>query len=205
MFSRNLGRHFWRFLSYANISPWVYPNFMKKLPELTKETKNETIQKLSEAIFELESSKGHLAWKVTDIVRKTKLSRSLIYRYLGSSKKDMLLSSLNNFVSDFYRFEPVGDNLTFPDMILEARLRVYNRPEAILFYQKWRARESWLQNEFILVEKKFQRQLKKDFPGLTAVQILSLHTVIHGLVTAPFLNPEQSAKVCEEMLREFIK
>lgn len=178
---------------------------MKKLPAVKKEpNKNETIQKLSEALFELESSKGHLAWKVTDIVRKTKLSRSLIYRYLGSSKKEMLSAALNNFIADFYRFEPVKANQTLPEMIMEARLRVYDRPEAILFYQKWRAKESWLQNEFIVVEKKFQRQLKKTFPGLTGNQILSLHTVIHGLVTAPFLNPVQSAQVCEELLKEFI-
>lgn len=137
---------------------------MKKIPAAVKEvSKSDTIQKLSEALFELESSKGHLAWKVTDIVRKAKLSRSLIYRYLGSSKKDMLSTALNNFINDFYRFEPTKENQTLPAMIMEARLRVYNRPEAILFYQKWRAKESWLQNEFIIVEKKFQRQLKKNF------------------------------------------
>lgn len=175
---------------------------MKKLAAVKETDKNETIQKLSDAIFELEASKGHLLWKVTDVVRKTKLSRSLVYRYLGSSKNEMLLSALRNFIADFYRFEPNKKEISFEEIIFEARLRVSQKPEAILFYQKWRAKDSWLKQEFVTIEKKFQKQLKKSFPALSEIEIIGIHAMIHGLVTAPFLTPEQASQLCKKVLIE---
>lgn len=173
---------------------------MKK-PSKTDHGKTKTLQKLSETVFDLEVSKGHLAWKVTDIVRKSKVSRSLVYRYLGSSKKEMLTTALRNFTSEFFGFDTSKDSLTFLEHLMEARERIQKKPEALLFYLKWRAKESWIQKEFIAVEAKFQQDLKKTFPKLSDLQIQGTHAWLFGLVTAPFLNPEQSAQIWTEMVK----
>lgn len=157
--------------------------------------KQETLDRLSHSVFELEVEKGHLSWKVTDLVRKSKLSRSLIYRYMGGSKRQILGSALDNFVNEFYGFNPNQSDIAFPERIRLARLRMEAHPDAILFYQKWRSKESWLQREFISIEQKFQRKLKKLFPNLTDLQITSLHVVIHGLTTAPFLSAEEASRI----------
>lgn len=167
--------------------------------------KNNTLRRVSHTVFELEESHGHLCWNVTTLARKAKLSRSLIYEYLGSSKKEILLSSLRNFITEFYGLDDFKSPKTFAEQIQDARERMILYPDAILFYQKWRSKESWLQSEFIEIEKRFQRKLKINFPNLNEEQILSLHTIIHGLVTAPFLSSDQSIIIVKNLSALFFK
>lgn len=168
----------------------------------TKRSKTATLLKISHAVFQLEESHGHLRWKVTDLVRKTKLSRSLIYSYLGSSKKEILLSALRSFIHDFYALEKFEWSEDAWTQIKYARERMILYPEAIIFYQKWRTRKSWLQPEFIAIEKMFQLRIKSMCPDLTDVQVLGLHAFIHGLVTAPFLTPQQANDLFDQYLSQ---
>jgi len=184
-----------RILSFSGAN-LVYILFsMKEFQNPASKNKNKSLTQLSDAVFFLEESKGHLKWKVTDLSRKSKLSRSLIYQYLGSSKKEILVSAFGNFIADFYGFENSGKAISFWEQIKIARQRMIQNPEAIIFYQKWRTKDSWLRNEFIQIEKKFQARLKKAFPHLTELQVISLHASIHGIVTAPFLDPEQAQEI----------
>lgn len=145
------------------------------------------------AIFELEDKRGHLKWKTTELVRNTAVSRQLIYRYFGSSKKEFLTTAVFAFCHEFYGFGEGELNLA--GKIGEARERLRKYPEAVIFYQKWRARESFLQQEFIRVETMFQKKLKKIFPDFSQKQVLQAHACIHGLVTSPFLTAEQAEGV----------
>jgi len=159
--------------------------------ELSK--KENTVLKLSTDVLKLEVSKGHLRWKVTELEAKTKISRSLIYKYLGSTKPEMLKNALHNFTNEFYGFREDGVSLPFHQRIGHTRQYLIDNYEVILFYQKWRIRESWIQNEFRAVEKKFQSLLKETFPDLSAAEILAIHSFIHGLVSAPFLTTAQAS------------
>ena len=155
--------------------------------------------RVSLCVFKLENNKGHLRWKVTDLVRAAGVSRTLVYRYFGGSKEEIMTGALRVFTNDFYGFTGQGKALSFPRRIERARAQVFKYPEAILFYQTWRSRESELREEFIRIENKFRRDLRKLFSKCTDSQILLLHTCIHGLVTAPFLTPEQSLQVCIDL------
>jgi AcrR family transcriptional regulator len=163
----------------------------------TKPNKQETMMRLSQAVFSLEQSQGHLQWKVTSLVRKANISRALVYRYFGSSKTEILLSALKVFTSEFYCFSGTTAGLSLSQRIRRAHEYVYKNPDAIIFYQIWRNRESIYQNEFLGIEKKFQKGLRKIFSHFSEQQILAAHTCIHGMVTAPFLNPELLTSVCE--------
>jgi hypothetical protein len=165
-----------------------------------KRPKTETFLKISHAVFQLEESQGHLRWKVTDLVRKAKLSRSLVYAYMGSSKKEILLSALRHFINDFYGFDESSKSVSSKSQIQKARESIILYPEAVIFYQKWRARESWLQLEFAEIEKRFQQRLKTLHPDLSDMQILGVHATIHGLVTAPFLTSQQA----EDIYRDYV-
>lgn len=167
-----------------------------------KRSKKDTFLKISHAVFQLEESQGHLRWKVTDLVRKTKLSRSLVYEYMGSSKKEILLSALRSFIHDFYGFDESSQDVSSARQIQKARERISLYPEAAIFYQKWRARESWLQLEFAAIEKKFQQRLKDLHPYLSDLQILGIHAAIHGLVTAPFLTSRQAEDIYRELVHQ---
>jgi hypothetical protein len=127
-----------------------------------------------------------------------------VYRYFGGSKEEILINALRTFTNEFYGFTEKKTILTLPERIQKARSYVFKNPEAIIFYQTWRARDSSLREEFNSIEKKFQRKLKKLFPQFDDTQILAAHTCIHGLVTAPFLTPEQASKICGDLEKKAI-
>lgn len=166
-----------------------------------KSNKSQKMFLISANVLVLELSKGHLKWKITDLVRKTGVSRSLIYHYFGSNKEKMLKDSLNIFVERFYGFELNNKRTTLPEMVLRARLYILEYPEAALLYEKVRMGNSRLTEDFKNIEKRFRKKLIKNFPQLDDDGILAIHTFIHGMVTAPFLTAAESAKVCELLLK----
>lgn len=171
--------------------------------EKLSRTKPQKLHHLAVCIFALESGKGHLKWKVTDLVRKSGISRTLVYRYLGNSKKEILTSALNIFCSDFYGFADESRN-NFPIEIARAREHLIKYPEAILFYQKWRSRESFLKVEFEQIERRFQKKLKSIFPHYSESEILLAHACIHGAVTSPFLSGDQAECIGRDLQRKGI-
>jgi|GEM_PF-6236216 len=167
-------------------------------------SKSEKIFQVSLSVFSLESSKGHLGWKVTELERKSKMSRSLIYRYLGSSKQEIYDSAFDIFINEFYGFSDLEalsrDN--FANKIKGARHLMEAHPEAILFYQKWRATTSPKADVFKKIEGKFQKNLSLIFPKASKDGLKVLHGYIHGLVTSPFLEPEDARIGAQRLLDE---
>src|SRR4051812_41652764 len=108
--------------------------------------KSQTILSISLSVFSLEAKKGHLKWKVTDIEKNAKFSRSLIYRYMGKSKEEILKSALMVFTSNFYGFTEELKKLNFNERLRLAREMVLKFPEVSVFYQKWRHQKGWIQD-----------------------------------------------------------
>lgn len=161
----------------------------------TKPDKHETLLRLAHAVFALEVSKGHLAWKVTDLVRKSGCSRTLIYRYLGSSREEMLSSILDFFLTEFYGLSSKESEVVFSEQVRIGRAFIQENPEAALFYIRWRTKESKLSGTFAKVEKRFLTRLKKLFPDVSETDLIARHAVMHGLITAPFLSADQAAEI----------
>lgn len=152
---------------------------------------------ISACILVLEMRKGHLAWKVTEVVKKTGFSRALIYQYFGGDREQMLKAALRIFVERFYGFE--DETTSFCEMVGKARQYILDYPDAALFYQKVRMSDSTFAKEFQEVEMRFRARLQKKFPSFSKQRIIVLHTFIHGMVTAPFLTKEESVTVCESL------
>jgi hypothetical protein len=54
------------------------------------------------------------------------------------------------------------------------------------------------------IEKRYQQKLKSIFPHLSKEQIEALHSMLHGIVTAPFLSEKglvAATKWLEAILR----
>lgn len=168
--------------------------------------KKNTIDKMVATVFRLEARLGHLKWKVSDLARAAKVSRPLVYLYLGKSKQEILSHSIDIFVTDFYR---LGDtDISFEisaEAILTAQKMVQKNPEAMLFYLTWRHKDSWINNKFQEVEKAFQKKLSALYPGLGTKQISFLYAVLHGLTTAPFLDEEQVQEAIDILQKNFKK
>jgi AcrR family transcriptional regulator len=164
-----------------------------------KTTKAEKMFHISACILVLDIRKGHLSWKVTELVKKSGISRALIYRYFGSNKEKMLKIALKLFVEHFYGFEE--KTLSFSEVVGNARRYIINYPDAALFYQKVRMGNSELSRYFQEVEIRFRKKLAKEFPMFSEHQILIMHACIHGMVTAPFLTVDESVKICRSLLK----
>lgn len=154
-----------------------------------------SISRLSINVLRLENIRGHLKWKVQELAEKSEISRSLVYEYLGSDKKEILVSALRFFLEEFYGLNQSDSSMTFSKKIQESRKKMAQFPEVVIFYQKWRSQPSWLNHEFEVIEDRFRKNLKKRFPHLKSVEVLALHALIHGLVTAPFLDADDSIEI----------
>lgn len=166
--------------------------------------KEQTVYSMALVIFQAEARKGHLKWNVTEVVKTSGFSRSLVYRYMGRSKAEMLKSALSVFTDHFYGFTPSTEKLSFSERIREARRTVIENPQVSVFYQKWRHQKSWVQEEFIKTEKLFKIQLQKSLPHMTETQISMVHSIVHGLVTAPFLSAEEAYLAAQEVETQFL-
>ena len=64
-------------------------------PKLEKPTKDETYWKILNAAVALDIQKGHQKWTITQLSKKSGISRALIYYYFGSSKVDLLKEAIS--------------------------------------------------------------------------------------------------------------
>ena len=105
-------------------------------PKNASRSKEQKMLHMSACALSLEVNTGHLKWKVTELERKSGLSRSLIYRYFGSTKTIILRNALDIFVKNFYGIEGKSPTQSFPELVKIARQQVIDYPETALFYQK---------------------------------------------------------------------
>ena len=163
-------------------------------------SKNEKFFRISLSIFALETAKGHLRWKVTELEKKSKVSRTLIYRYFGKNKAEIFKNRLEIFLNEFYGFaDTLNSPSNFAEQIEGARRLLKENRDAVIFYQKWRLTDSPIKDIFIKTEEKFRKKLKKMFPHLSSEEILLVHSCMHGLVTSPFLEPKEAKKLFEAL------
>lgn len=153
--------------------------------------RDKTVERIATSVLRLEVSKGHLKWKVTDLQARAKISRSLIYRYFGNTKEGILRRALKVFTDKFYVLGEAETGAPFAERIRHSKRFLIENPEAILFYQKWRSKDSWISIELKRSEQEFQNKLRQSYPHLSEQQVYMVHSFVHGLVTAPFLNGEQ--------------
>jgi len=164
--------------------------------------KSETLQILANAVLALEIKRGHLRWKVTELNAATGFSRTTIYQYLGDSKEEMLRSALRLFLDWFYGPRDARGPVDWRKQIAEVRKFLLANPAPILFYQKWRASPgTWPQAALRESEQAFREKLGALYPHLTPAQILIVHALLHGLVTAPFVSPRQAGEGAAELER----
>ena len=72
-------------------------------------------------------------------------------------------------------------------------------PDVLTFYFKWRTKKTDIQKYLIEMEKEYQEKLKMAFTNLSEKEIIAIHGIFFGLITAPFLT-EESIKFAADLL-----
>ncbi|RYZ65555.1 MAG: TetR/AcrR family transcriptional regulator, partial [Proteobacteria bacterium] len=139
-----------------------------------------------------EVSKGHLKWKVSELARAAKVSRPLIYYHFGKTKAAILKECLSIIAVDYFGLQPerkesLESSNRFDSLLRTRRIFLAN-PLLAVFYQRARSKNGELGDFFEDIEKRFQKKLSRQFPKCSAVEIRALHGLLHGLITAPFLD-----------------
>jgi len=152
-------------------------------------------------VVELETRRGHLKWKVSDLARLSKVSRPLIYYHFGKTKREILVSSLEIVSSEYFGLNQERISMLKSgkgwESVLQTREMFLSKPAFATFYLKWRMTKSPFQEIFIKIEKQYQNSLQLNFPHFSKAKIIALHAILQGVVTAPFLTADALNEIFE--------
>lgn len=152
--------------------------------------------------------KGHLKWKVTDLSRSAKISRSRIYELLGRNKSDILKNALILLLEEMYglsaerqEFERTHSEF---EGFMASRQMVMQAPELLSFYFRNRDRKDDIGEIIRTREAQFLKIVARKNDVKDPLNQLFVRTVIHGVSLAPFLSDDQ-VSACMRKLSLLIK
>jgi AcrR family transcriptional regulator len=180
-------------LSLLKFLTFMPPLIMAKIEEKNK--KDEIFWKVLNCALELEFRKGHLKWTMTELSRKSQITRTLIYYYFGRSKMDILRAAVDIIGEEF-----IGMSQKRVDMwkkgeleegLLETRQFYDRMPFLCAFHMNYRDRPNEIGEALIKIEKSFKRKLRQQAPNATPAQINTLFAVYYGIAFSPGIGPEE--------------
>lgn len=149
---------------------------------------------LVNTILAFENQKGHLKWKVTEIARASKVSKSLVYYYLGSTKEQILDSSIRIGAEEFYGLTPERVAMIQAEGIIASVMYtrgIFLKNYAFTtFYLRWRKSPTGIGEKLREYDDRYQQKLKALFPHLSDTERIALQAVFQGLVIAPTLDED---------------
>jgi len=166
----------------------------------TQKKQDDRFWKILDAVLYLEVQKGHLLWKVSDIARVTKVTRSLIYYYFGKSKQEIVQVALKVVGEEFFGLSPNRLDLwkkgNFSQSVLETRKQIEKAPHVFVFYLNWRNRESELKKQLVQLENRYLSKLMESFKGITIEEARALFAIFLGLVSTPLIQEQDIEVAC---------
>ncbi len=157
--------------------------------------KDDLYWKVLNCALELEFKKGHLKWTITELSRKSQITRSLIYYYFGRSKMDILQAAVSIIGEEFIGMTEERKKLWL-DGELEAGLRksreIYDKmPYLCAFYLSYREQTNEIGDSLKKIEKNFKQKLKQALPGASPEQLNTVFAVYFGVVYSPFVGEKE--------------
>lgn len=162
------------------------------------------IDRILSAVIELEMKKGSLRWSLSDLSRKSGVTRSLIYYYFGKDKQNLLVQAVEHYVSLFFGFrldraEKIKRG-EFADLIRTARKRLAEKPAFLQFYTKHRAESTELSPLFNRAENEYLKNLEMSLPANKRHWARMIWALVFGLALQPGVGAKDLL-VAERILR----
>lgn len=155
--------------------------------------------------IQLEISHGHLKWKISDLHRKSKVSRTLIYYYFGKNRKNILLEACHYFGSILSGLDPELMILYEKGQLAEAIYRnkqmLLKIPALIPFYFLFRDREGEIGDIIRDYESKGVKKRKHFFSHLTDQETKALFALQMGLSFSNLMVTKKDIEVGFSMLK----
>jgi AcrR family transcriptional regulator len=159
------------------------------MSQAEKNKKDDIYWKVLNCALELEFKKGHLKWTMTELSRKSKITRSLIYYYFGRSKVDILQAAVSIIGEEFIGLSDqrmaMWRHGRFEEGLLEARQFYEKMPYLCAFYLNYRERPNEIGEALLKIEKAFHRKIQQIAPKANRAQINTIFAVYFGIVYSP--------------------
>jgi hypothetical protein len=157
-------------------------------------SKDEVFWKILNSAVELDLRKGHLKWSLSELSRKSGITRSLIYYYLGKSREDILQNAI-----DIIGHEMFGTSRRKLEMwksgqalesIIETREWVESHPYILRFYMVHRDAPTEVGKSLRAHEEKLIKKVSQYLvPSKTStVSAKTVTAMMWGLTLAPGLT-----------------
>lgn len=165
--------------------------------------KDQTYWKVLSAAIELDFRKGHLKWTLSELSRKSRVTRSLIYYYFGRSKMSILEEAIkiigDELVGLNERRMDLWKNGQLAESLLEARSFNIKAPFISSFVMAHIRAQNPIGERLRDIEKMFIRKIQKFFPHLSQSELKTVYAMYWGAVFCPIGN-EHSLKLIVQTL-----
>lgn len=157
-----------------------------------KITKDESFWRILSSALDLDVKKGHLKWTLSELARKSGITRSLIYYYFGRSKIGILKEAVsvigNELIGAVKEREDLWEQQRLEESMLKARSIYEKTPSIGIFYLENIHKNNEISVELRTINKKFTNRLRKYFPEATKEEIEALYTIYWGMCFVPDLS-----------------
>lgn len=148
-------------------------------------TKDKKYWDILNSCIQLEITHGHLKWKISDLHRKSKVSRTLIYYYFGKIKKNIVLEACHYFGSILSGVDPELMDLYTKGEVAKAlylnKLALIKVPALIPFYFLYRDSKDEVGAIIRDYETKGIKKRKHFYPHLSESEARALFGLQMGL------------------------
>lgn len=169
---------------------------------MPRETKQ--IEAVLEAVIALEMTKGHLKWKMSDLSRKSGVTRTLLYYYFGKDRKSLFSQAVDYYVAVFLDFRLERAEKVRRGEIIElisiARSRLRKNPYFFQFYAKHRFEPTEVSPLLQSAEKKYFEHLKASLPPRWHHMTRVIWALVFGLAVQPDIT-DMDLKAAESIIR----
>lgn len=167
---------------------------MEKTKRVLSSGRDATFWKVLNAALELDFRKGHLKWTMSELSRKSGITRSLIYYHFGRSKIAILDEAVRvigeeiaGIGSERMKMWKAGD---WAGSIRATRAVSTQSPYLCNFYLLHRERPTEIGAALRDIESAYLKKLKVIFPELPEPGIRALFALFFGTAFAPLVNDQ---------------
>ncbi len=158
----------------------------------TPENKDEVFKSIFEAIIRLDMQKGHLKWKISEVARASKISRTLIYYYFGNSKENMIATAIDFLGEEYFGLSPERLAMWERGEVLESVLKSRELCQGALyvpfFHMARRHLKGKTGDKLRDLEARYHKKLQSYYPEANKDDIEALAAVLFGMAAMPNLS-----------------
>ncbi|HRK08206.1 MAG TPA: TetR/AcrR family transcriptional regulator [Pseudobdellovibrionaceae bacterium] len=156
--------------------------------------RDSTFWRVLNAALELDFRKGHLKWTMSDLSRKSGITRSLIYYHFGRSKSSILREAISVIGEEIVATNPERTAMwrdgRWAETVKLSRDVANQAPNLCNFYLTHRDRPTEIGEEIRSLEATYIRKLQRLFPEFEPAAIRAMFGFFFGIVFAPHVDDE---------------